>query len=167
MSIASLCRRELITVPASTPVRQAAAVMRNEHVGALAITDPYAPGRVIGMLTDRDLVVELLATDRPVDLAIGALCHTGLASVPASASVPEALQAMQRAGVRRLLVMGDDNAVVGLISTDDLLEAVAGDLSALAATLRKGVAEEGSRERARSRAEGVPPQPLYAVSHEP
>lgn len=167
MSIANLCRRELVAVSASTPVRQAAAVMRNEHVGALAITDPYSPGRVIGMLTDRDLVVELLATDRPVDVAIGSLCHTGLASVPASATVPEALQAMQRAGVRRLLVMGEDNAIIGLVSTDDLLEAVAGDLGALAATLRKGVAEEGSRERARSRAEGASPQPLYAAGHEP
>jgi CBS domain-containing protein len=167
MNVASLCRREVVTVPASASVRQAAAAMRNEHVGALAVTDPYTPGRVIGIITDRDLVVDLLATDHPVDQAIGSLCHTELAGVPAAASVQDALQAMERQGVRRLLVFGEDQAVVGLVSTDDLVEAVAAELDALAATLRDGVAREGSRERARARAQSAPPRPLYAATHEP
>ncbi|WP_332813569.1 CBS domain-containing protein [Ramlibacter sp.] len=167
MKIASLCRREVVSVPASASVQQAAAVMRNEHVGALAVTDPYSPGRVIGIVTDRDLVVDLLAPGHPVDQAIGSLCRTELAGVPVDASIDEAVQAMQRHGVRRLLVLGPDNAVAGLVSTDDLLAAVARQLDGLVGALCDGVAGEGSRERARAREQSEPPRPLYAARAEP
>ncbi|WP_427913480.1 CBS domain-containing protein [Ramlibacter sp. MMS24-I3-19] len=168
MDISSLCRREVVTIRASASVREAAAAMRNQHVGALAVTDPYTPGRVLGVVTDRDIVVDLLALGHPVDQPIGSLCHTGPASIPAAASLTDAVQAMQHAGVRRLLVLGEDDSVTGLVSIDDLVEAVSGELDALAATLRDGVISEGSRERARARAESEPsPPPLYAVRHEP
>lgn len=167
MNIGKLCEREVVTVPASATVRDAASLMRNEHVGALAVTDPYSPGKVIGIVTDRDLVIELLATGLPVDgQAIGAIAQGDLAGVPAEASVHQAVHAMQRSGVRRLLVMGEDNAVVGLLSIDDLLRLVAGELDALAATLRDGVLREGSRLRARAAGEPLPP-PLYIVRNEP
>lgn len=168
MNVSSLCQRDIVSVPASASVRQAAAVMREQHVGALAVTDPYEPGRVIGIVTDRDLVLDLLAAGHPVDgQAIGTVCHADLAGVSADASVQEAVQAMQRSGVRRLLVMGEDDAVVGLVSADDLLEAVAGELDALAGTLRNSVLREGSRERQRRRSESGPPPARYVARSEP
>jgi CBS domain-containing protein len=166
MNIGTLCQREVVTVPASASVRDAASLMRSEHVGALAVTDPYSPGKVIGIVTDRDLVVDLLAGGHPVDgQAIGAVAQTELAAIPADASIHHAVQAMQRSGVRRLLVMGKDNEVVGLLSVDDLVGIVAGELDALAATLREGVLREGARQRAR--AGGEPPRPLYISRNEP
>jgi len=168
MNIASLCQREIVTVPALASVREAAALMRDAHVGALAVTDPHAPGRVIGIVTDRDLVVDLLADGGPVEgKPIGAIARTELAGVAAEDSIHHAVQAMKRSGVRRLLVMGKDNAVLGLVSMDDLVEVVAGELDALAATLRNGPAREVSRERIRARAEGDSPQPLYISRNEP
>ncbi len=166
MDIGNLCEREVVTATASASIREAAAIMRDQHVGALAVTDPYAPGRVIGILTDRDLVLDVLATGRPTEgVAIGSICRTDLAGVAASASVQEAVQAMQRSGVRRLLVMDRDNCVVGLVSIDDLLDAVAGELDALVGTLRTGVQREGSRLRSRGAVE--PPQQLYITRNEP
>lgn len=167
MEIASLCRREVVTVPASASARDAAAAMRNQHVGALVVTDPAMPGRVVGVVTDRDLVVDLLALGHSADQPVGPLCRSEPVAVPAAASVAEAVQAMRRAGVRRLLVRDGHDAVVGLLSSDDLIAAVAGELDALAATLRDGVLAEGTRERARVRAESEAPRPQYAVSHEP
>lgn len=167
MNVASLCRREVVTIPASATVRQAAAVMRSEHVGALAVTDPYESGHVIGIVTDRDLVIDLLAEGRPVDQAIGSLCRADLVSVPANASVHDAVLAMQRNSVRRLLAVDEDNAVVGVLSADDVCQAIAAELDALAASLRGNVIAEGARERARARTQGEPPQPLYATRHEP
>ena len=167
MNIADLCERDIVTVLASASVREAAAAMRDQHVGALAVTDPYQPERVIGIVTDRDLVLELLATGHPVEgQAIGSLCHTDLAGVSATAPLDEAVRAMQRSGVRRLLVMGDNDQVVGLVSMDDLVHAVAGELDALAGTLRTGVSREGSRRRARAAA-GDAPRPLYITRNEP
>jgi hypothetical protein len=74
---------------------------------------------------------------------------------------------MQRAGVRRLLVMGKDKEVMGLVSIDDLLDAVAGELDALAGTLRTGIVREASRARARARAESESPRTLYIARNEP
>lgn len=167
MNIADLCERDIVTVSAAASVRQAAAAMRDQHVGALAVTDPYTPERVIGIVTDRDLVLDLLATGRPAEgQAIGDLCRTDLAGVPGTASVHEAVQAMQRSGVRRLLVMGDQDQVVGLVSIDDLLDAVAGELDALAGTLRTGIVREASRARAQARRAVEPPRSLCITRNE-
>lgn len=165
MNIGQLCERDVVSVPASASVRQAAGAMRDHHVGALAVTDPYESQRVIGIVTDRDLVIELLATGRaPEAQAIGALCQGELAGVPASASLDDAVRAMQRAGVRRLLVTEPDGAVTGLVSLDDLLEAVAGELDALAGTLRTSIAREGARTAPRT---GNAARGLYITRNEP
>ena len=103
----------------------------------------------------------------PVDQAIGSLCRADLVSVPANASVHDAVLAMQRNSVRRLLAVDEDNAVVGVLSADDVCQAIAAELDALAASLRGNVIAEGARERARARTQGEPPQPLYATRHEP
>jgi CBS domain-containing protein len=61
MNLASLCRRDIISVSAQASVHKAAELMRVHHVGALALTDPEDPAQVVGVVTDRDLVVNLLA----------------------------------------------------------------------------------------------------------
>jgi signal-transduction protein with cAMP-binding, CBS, and nucleotidyltransferase domain len=163
MNISTLCRRDVVSVPASASIRDAAAAMRDEHVGALAVTDPYQPGRVVGIVTDRDLVVELLAAGRPADgQAVGAVCQGTLAGVPAGASLQDAVLAMHRAGVRRLLVTGSDKQVIGLVSLDDLLQAVAGELAALAGTLRLGAQREAAQAPTGS-PEGRWPGNLYVT----
>lgn len=164
MNISQLCRRELVSLPADATVCDAARIMRDEHVGAVAVTDPHAPGRVIGIITDRDLVVDLLAITCSVDsLSVGALCGAGLVTVPASASLDEAVRAMRSAAVRRLLVLGDDGLVCGLVSADDLFEALAGQLAGLVEALR------GGAQQALYRADR-PAQPqlsLYVPRNEP
>lgn len=167
MNVSDLCERDVVTVPGSATVQQAAAAMRDQQVGALAVTDPYAAGRVIGLVTDRDLVLDLLATGRAAEgLAIAAVCRPDLAGVPAGTSINDAVHAMQRAGVRRLLVMGEGDAVLGLVSLDDLLDAVAGELDALAGTLRTGLARERARIGRGPRLGEAPPT-LYLGRNEP
>lgn len=167
MKIGKLCHRDIVTVPASASVREAASLMRDEHVGALAVTDPYAPGRVVGIVTDRDLVVDLLAEGRDGARPIGEFARTELAGVSDQADIHEAVQAMHRSGVRRLLLMGPDQAVTGLLSMDDLLGVVAGELAALAGTLRKGPERERARERSAAPADIEPSRGLYISRNEP
>jgi len=165
MKVSDFCARDIVTVPASASVREAAGAMREHQVGALAVTDPFQPGRVIGVVTDRDLVLDLLATGRPVEgQAIGDLCQTELVGVPGTATVDEAVRALQSGGVRRLLVMGPDNAVVGLVSLDDLVGAVADQLDALADSLRSGRSREREQVHAGHRGEV---RDLYITRNEP
>lgn len=167
MDISSLCQRELVSVGSNASIREAAEAMRHHHVGALVVTDAEEPGRAMGLVTDRDLVVDVLAPGRPVEgQLIGTLCNTNLVGIPATATVQEAVQAMQRAGVRRLLVVRPGGTLVGLVSADDLFEAIAGELETLAAALRSGI----SRESLRTMPDGPGfevPSAIYLPGHEP
>jgi CBS domain-containing protein len=167
MDISSLCQREIVSVPANASIRQAAEAMRHHHVGALVVTDAEEPGRAIGLVTDRDLVVDVLAPGRPVDgQAIGTLCNTNLVGIPATATVQEAVQAMQRAGVRRLLVVQPGGTLMGLVSADDLFEAIAGELETLAGALRSGISRESLRTMPDGHGFEVP-HAIYLPGHEP
>jgi CBS domain-containing protein len=67
-------------------------------------------------------------------------------AVGANATIREAVLAMEKGGVRRLLVVDDDGGVVGLLSSDDLLEALSQEFESLSRALRKGIQrEEGER----------------------
>ena len=98
MHLSQLCQRDILTVSAEAPVRKAAEMMRVHHVGALALTDPEDPTRVVGVVTDRDLVINLLAQDRlPQEQNVGAFSTPHLIRVPGTASVHEAVQAPAQA----------------------------------------------------------------------
>ena len=104
MDITGLCHRELITVNSSAPIRQAAEAMRRRHVGALMVIDAQEPGRIIGIVTDRDLVVNFLAFDLPFEKqTIGPLCCTSLVGVAPTAIAHEAVETMLRARAAYLL----------------------------------------------------------------
>lgn len=164
MDIASICRRHVITVDRGATLQQAAALMREHHVGALVVTEHADEGlRIAGVISDRDLAIEVLA--RGLDAArldVGRLAaSTGarVVSVPGSAGFDEAIQAMQAQGVRRLLVRDDAGHLVGLVSFDDLFEACAAQMAGLAAALRKGL----EREAAERASVAAPPLPRLRV----
>jgi predicted transcriptional regulator len=153
MKIRDICRHEIVTIDEGASLQEAANLMRARHVGALVVTTSAggegAPTRVAGVVTDRDLVIEVLARNlKGADVRVRGLASDKLVAVPGEAGVAEAVAEMGRAGVRRLLVTAEEGQVVGLVSTDDLLEALAGELSALAAALRSGIARESAERPA-------------------
>jgi CBS domain-containing protein len=159
MSIAQICQRHVITIGAAATLREAAALMREHHVGALVVTaEAGGQNQVVGVLTDRDLAIEVLARGMGTeDLRVAQVASRRLAAVPGSAGIGEAVAAMQQAGVRRLLVTESDGQLAGFVTADDLLDALAGQLGGLAAALRSGIARETSERPSVS-----PPRPRPA-----
>jgi CBS domain-containing protein len=156
MSIAQICKREIVSIEATAPLKDAAALMRSRHVGALVVTVTREDRELaVGMITDRDLAIEALsrALD-PGEVKVGQVASRHLASVPGAAGIAEAVAVMREAGVRRLLVTEQDGQLAGFVSSDDLLDALAAELSGLAEALRSGIAREGVE-----RAELPPPGP--------
>lgn len=146
MTLSELCQRDILTLSADTSVQKAADLMRTQHVGALALTDPEDPVRVVGVVTDRDLVVNLLAQGRaPDEQSVGACSSVHLVRVPSTATVHEAVQAMNQHGVRRIFVTEPNGRLMGLLSLDDVLAQLAQELSGLAQALRIGIDLESSR----------------------
>lgn len=143
MNIANICQRDVVTIDADASLHEAATAMRERHVGALVVTDPAEPSRVAGVVSDRDLAIEVLARDLDAStIRIGQLVRRSAVSVPGEGSLGEAVVAMEKAGVRRLLVTGDDGLVMGFVSADDLVEAMGVELVGLARALRSGIVRE-------------------------
>lgn len=167
MNLASLCRREIISVSAQASVHKAAELMRVHHVGALALTDPEDPAQVVGVVTDRDLVVNLLAQGRsPEEQHVGAFSSVHLIRVPGTSSVYEGVQAMHQHGVRRIFVTEPSGRLMGLLSVDDLLVSIADELNGLSEALRIGIDMESARTSPMFKP-GELPGGMYLAQHEP
>jgi CBS domain-containing protein len=105
------------------PVREAAERMASEGVGALPVCN--ADGRLIGMVTDRDIVVKVLAKgEDPASASVGQLTaeQSETVTIGADDSVEEALRTMADHQVRRLPVI-DGTEMVGIVAQADLARA--------------------------------------------
>ena len=166
MTIASICRREIITIDATASLRDAATLMRERHVGALVVTvKSGGHEQVVGLITDRDMAIEILARDlNPAGVKVGQIASRKLASVCDTAGIGEAVTVMHQAGVRRLLVTEAEGRLAGFVSADDLLEALAAQLGVLAGALRSGIAREGVE---RGSIPPAPPRPVFLAHGTP
>lgn len=110
-----------------------ARVMRDEDVGCVPVVDDG--GGLLGMLTDRDLVVEAVAAnDDPTVRQAGEMLRGGVHTIEADASVVNAVETMGRQRVRRLPVVAGGK-LVGMVGLADLAKnlpsAAVGELMAL------------------------------------
>lgn len=131
MPVGEYCNREVVVADRETSILEAAKLMRRHHVGDVVITELRGKDKVpVGILTDRDIVVELLAEE--VDLSIisvGDAMSFDLLIVKESDDLLETLQNMSRRGVRRVPVISSRGVLVGILTLDDVLEVFAEQLS--------------------------------------
>jgi CBS domain-containing protein len=149
-SISSICNRDVAFTTRDTPVVVAAKLMRHDHVGSLVVVEQMNGGRRIpvGIVTDRDLVVEVLATGLdPATITVGDIMESELVVGRESDSVLATLDIMRFKGVRRLPTVDAEGQLVGIVTVDDLLEILAEELGELAQI----VAREQSNETAARR----------------
>lgn len=146
MDIAELCQREVVSVDANASLQEAARLMRQQHVGAVAVTRGDGEGRqVVGLVTDRDLAIEVIAPGvDPSSIRAGDLPHGPVVAVPGSASLRDCAESMRQGGVRRVLVVGADGGVIGLVSADDVLSAISLELEGVSLALRSGIVREAT-----------------------
>ena len=105
------------TVERSTSILEAAKVMAGEDVGPLPVTDG---GRLVGIVTDRDVVVRVLAEERdPQSTTVGDICSSDLVTVTPEDELDQALRKMASAQVRRLPVVEGDR-IVGIVAQADV-----------------------------------------------
>lgn len=132
MKVRDICVRAVTTVTAVASVVEAARIMRRDHVGSLVVTDADN-GRPTGVLTDRDLVVEVLAQDVPSEsLTVGDIMSGNPVVVGEQTDVLDALRILSEHGVRRAPVVDEAGKVAGIVSTDDLTTALSRALHDLA-----------------------------------
>lgn len=149
MIVSEICRRNPVTIRAQDELMSAAALMRERHIGYLIVVEPHPPHaapRPVGVLTDRDIVVGVLAkgTD-PRLLKAGDVMTRHPVVASEDASVNAALAEMRRIGVRRIPVVDAVGQLVGVLSLDEVLDAIAQELLGVIGSIRTEVRTEGSR----------------------
>ena len=149
MTISAICSREVITVHRDATVLHAAMLMRQYHVGdVLVIEDHEGKAIPVGILTDRDIVIELVATDldcRVITVSDIMLAH--LAVVKEDEGIFDAIQLMSSKGIRRLPVVDKDGSLLGIVTLDDMLQLLAKEFDALAKLVRREQKNEVSARR--------------------
>jgi CBS domain-containing protein len=146
MNVSRLYTRDVIAIPRSTSLKEAARLMSAHHVGSLIVTDdPPLDQRVLGIITDRDMVVQAVAAGVDANETPVALVMTPeLARIAETADAHRALERMAELGIRRLAVTRDSGEIVGVLSFDDLVDGFAVEISDLARIIR----QERTRETA-------------------
>lgn len=141
MNAGHICQRRVIMVRPTDDLVKASQLMREEHIGYLVVVEPtlqeggWVP---VGVLTDRDIVVSVVAREAdPRMLRVGDVMTQKPVTVLAEDSIADALGEMRRIGVRRLPVLGDGGVIAGVISLDDVLNAIAQDMGNAAAAINR------------------------------
>ena len=139
MIVEDLITRSPVTVGRRDTVAEAALQMKEADVGSVVVLDEA--GQVVGIVTDRDIAIRLVAEDlraetTPVDdiMTIMPLC------VGRGLDVEQALKKMEIHGVRRIPVIDEGNDLIGVISLDDILIHMGKTLGVAAALIRAEVA---------------------------
>ena len=121
-------------------------LMRKHHVGDIVVVDSQQEGaRIpIGIITDRDVLVETIALDiEPRLFTAGDLMASPVTTVQEDASVAEALAVMRGKRVRRLPVVTRAGTLFGMVTIDDFINLLAAELSMIAGLLAEQRTTEG------------------------
>ncbi|NLV25067.1 MAG: CBS domain-containing protein [Deltaproteobacteria bacterium] len=139
MQVGEFCNREVVVAGREITVADAAKLMRRHHVGDIVIVEnEEGPPVPVGILTDRDIVVELLANDVDVRiLTLGEVMTFDLITVREDEDIFRALKQMKNHGVRRIPVVDGQRKLAGILAVDDLIELIAEQLGDLITLFRR------------------------------
>jgi CBS domain-containing protein len=117
-TVSDVMTKDPKTVPGSTPLIEAARMMRDEDIGPILVLDN---GQVEGIVTDRDIVVRGIAEGAdPARTSVRDACSTDLETLSPSDSVDRAVALMRDKAIRRLPVVDEAGKPVGIVSLGDL-----------------------------------------------
>ena len=117
MQIREVMTEQVRTVRPDTALPEVARIMRDEDIGAVPVADN---DRLVGMVTDRDIVVRAVAEGEVDRQTAGEVMSPKIACCREDDSVDEVLRNMGEQQVRRLPVVDGDMHVVGIVSLGDL-----------------------------------------------
>lgn len=121
MKCSELMRIDLQWVPGSATARDAARLMRDHSMGLLLVSGAE-PGRVMGVLTDRDLATRVCAEDRPsADVNVLDVASRQLVTCDEDDTVAAAEKTMKQEQKSRLVVLNQQGRAVGVLSLTDII----------------------------------------------
>ncbi|WP_327054136.1 CBS domain-containing protein [Halomicrococcus gelatinilyticus] len=133
MPVENLARSDVITATTETSVTELATTMEQQNVGSIVITETGTP---VGIVTDRDLVVRVLAGQADQDETAENVMSGDIHTIDSGSGFYQAAELMREHGVRRIPVCDADDELVGIITADDMTELLADEHQQLADVIR-------------------------------
>ena len=134
MTVSTVCTRLVVTAQPEDTVQAVAKCMAQYEVGSLIIVEANTP---VGIITDRDLVVRVMAQDHTSpERAVRTVMTSNPVCVPEHMPIEEAIALMRGYQIRRLVVVNDAKKLVGILALDDLLLRLGEEQHALAGLMR-------------------------------
>jgi len=124
MRVSEYCNREVVVLEQDESVTEAARIMREYHVGDVVVVRTQQ-GRnfPVGILTDRDIALEIVAKSAdPQNVSARDAMSYELVTVNEDDDLMHAIEVMRDKGIRRLPVIDLDEALVGILTIDDVLD---------------------------------------------
>ncbi|MGV8897678.1 MAG: CBS domain-containing protein [Burkholderiaceae bacterium] len=148
MRIGGISTLETIHCKREASVLEAALMMRLHHVGDLIVVDEANDTLLpVGILTDRDIVVSIVAEGLDANsIEAGDIMSAELLVASEDADVHETIERMRFNGVRRIPVVNRSGELVGIVSSDDLMQFLADDIAELA---RIGIQQQSIEKQIR------------------
>ena len=120
MNVSEVMSKRVVKVTGIAMLPEVAAKMGQENIGVVPVEED---GRVVGLVTDRDIAVRAVANHR-IDVPVTEIMTRDPVTITSSTTIEDAIRIMLKHNVRRLLVM-DGHNLVGLVSLEDLIESEA------------------------------------------
>ena len=143
MTISDLCNRVVVTIRRDATAEDAARIMRASHIGNVVVVDGADTRKPVGIITDRDIAVEIVAQGlAPAQTMVGSVMSAPVVTLREDDGFLEALDKMSARGVRRAPVVDRDGRLKGMVSVDDLVPLLARELAKIGALIRHEQAAE-------------------------
>lgn len=147
MSLKWYVRPRLVVLKPDTSILDAARAIEQNRIGAVMVQDK---GNVVGILTDRDLAVRVVAKGLdPHTTTVGEVMTAGVIALAPTDTLANAIRLMQTRRIRRVPLV-EDKRLVGIVTLDDLLLDEAAPIDRIAAIVEAQVGEGGPEAAARS-----------------
>jgi len=140
---------DVVCCGGQTTALEAARLMRQRHVGDLVVVeDPIGARTPLGVVTDRDLVVEVLGNGQdPTQTTVADLIRTPVVIAGGSEDSYLVAERMRSHGVRRVPVVDRQGALVGIVTLDDLIKCMVKEGALLVEVMSKGQDREQRARR--------------------
>ena len=124
MPVGEICNREVVVVGEEGSVTEAAKIMREYHVGDVVIVKTrYGKQVPVGILTDRDITLEIVARNAdPEAIRVGDAMTFELTTVFEDDDLMHVIELMRSHGIRRVPMVDADEALVGILTVDDIVD---------------------------------------------
>ena len=145
MPLKDICKLNVVCISPEATVFEAALLMREKLVGDLVVVKhPQRPKDPIGIVTDRDLVLKVLAAKLPPqDTTVAEVMCADPCTARDTDGLLEATEKMENADIRRLPVVDAAGNLKGIVTIDDLYELLATELGNLSRISERQARKEG------------------------